>query len=204
MSRGAAYDALIHSQPISAWATEGRVFYASDADDNDLVTGQTSFAATTPSFLLVNPVGSGRVVVPLQFILSQTGSVAGGAVDVIMAIDDANRFSSGGTQELVFCSRTDSPLGVTAAAGTGSNKAILYTGATATSAYGIRIDGMTVGQDVSTAEGAINQYNWTPLAGMDFLAPGSSWLIYTYAGTTGPTWFWTVKWMELPTGEVGA
>ncbi len=36
-------------------AIEGRFFYASDADQNDYVTGQTSFANTTPTFLLENP-----------------------------------------------------------------------------------------------------------------------------------------------------
>ena len=59
-------------------AADGRIFYASDADQNDMVTGQTSFAATTPTFLL--SVASGTTVIPLMMKLAQSGSVAGGAV----------------------------------------------------------------------------------------------------------------------------
>lgn len=203
MSRGALYDLLANGHPLSALAVEGRVFYSSDADQNDLVTGQTSFAATTPTFLLANPSGSGRYMIPLQVILSQTGSVAGGAVDVIVEIDDTNRWSSGGTQEAVLCARTDNPLGATAVDGTGANKCILYSGATASAGYGIRLAGTTIGPDVSPAEGAIQQFIWTPQVGADILAPNSSLLVYTYAASTGPTWFWTVKWCEVPTGMVG-
>lgn len=203
MSRGALYDLLANGHPLSALAAEGRVFYASDADQNDLVTGQTSFAATTPTFLLSNPATSGRYMIPLLVGLSQTGTVAGGAVDIIVEIDNADRYSSGGTQETVLCARTDSPLGATAVDGTGSNKCILYSGATASAGYGIRLAGVTIGQDVSPAEGAIQQFIWTPQVGVDILAPGSSLLIYTYAGTTGPTVFWTIKWAEVPSGLVG-
>lgn len=205
MSRGALYDLLANGHPLSALAAEGRVFYASDADQNDLVTGQTSFAATTPTFLLQNPATSGRYLVPLQVMLSQSGTVAGGAVDVIVEIDNADRYSSGGTQETPFCARTDSPLGAVAADGTGSNKCILYSGATASAGFGARIDATTLAPDSSPAstEALVQRYIWTPQVGCDILAPGSSFLVYTYAGTTGPTWFWTVKWAEVPSGLVG-
>lgn len=170
-------------------SVEGRVFYASDGDQNDLVTGQTSFANTTPTFLLNNPSTSGVICLPLYISLTQTGSVAGGAIDIIVEIDDAARYSSGGTAETVLSSRPKNGR---------TNQCTLYSGATASAGYGVRVDGMTIGQDVSPAEGALQQYLWTPTSTMDILDPASSWLVYTYAGTTGPTWWWTVKWAEIP------
>lgn len=171
-------------------AVEGRVFYASDADQNDKVTGQTSFATTTPTFLLRNPSTSGVICIPLYITLNQSGSVAGGDIDIIVEIDDADRFASGGTTETVLSSRPKKGR---------TNACTLLTGATASDAYGVRIDGITIAPDVSPAEGALQQYLWTPTSTMDILDPASSLLVYTYAASTGPTWWWTVKWGEVPT-----
>ena len=172
---------------ISALAAAGRVFYASDADQNDLVTGQTSFANTTPTFLLDIP--SGTTVIPLMVSLNQTGTVAGDAINVIVEIDNADRYNTGGTEETVLCARTD----ITAA-----NQAKLYSGATANAGYGIRVQGLTIGQDVAPAEGALQEFLWLPTSGVDFLVGPAAFLVYTYATTTGPTWWWTIKWAELP------
>jgi len=166
---------------------QGKVFIASDADQNDLVTGQTSFADTTPTFLLDVPAGT--TAVPLFLNLSQTGTVAGGAIDVIIEIDRVKRYSSGGTSEKVF-----SP-----SARTGACK--LYTGATALTGYGVRLWGATIGQDVSPAEGAIQGPFWKPEVPYQLVGP-ASFLIYTYAGTTGPTWFWSFGWASLDTKTV--
>lgn len=190
------------TDPLSAFAIEGRVFYSSDADPNDVVTGQTSFATTTPTFLLHNPTASGRVVIPLMVSLVQTGTVAGGDIDVLVELDNAVRYSAAGTQEQVFCSRTNSPQGATAADGTGANKAILYSNPTATNAVGVTPYRQRLGPDVSPAEGAVFETFWAPTGALDFMDPGSALLIFTYAAVTGPTWLWSVKWAELPTAMV--
>ncbi len=176
-----------------AWrfAVEGKIFYASDADFNDLVTGQTSAADTTPTFLLRNPAISGRVCIPLTVNLAQTGTVAGDAVNVIGVLDRSDRYGSSGTSEGVFNANTSVFK---------QNQCQLWTGATASAAVAgqhVRVDGVTMGQDVSPAEGAIQIYSWTPQSGIDLMYPGSSMLWYTYATTTGPTWWWTFKWLEL-------
>lgn len=190
-ARGLSDGAIIQVPWFTALALEGRVFYASDADQNDLVTGQTSFAATTPSFLLRVP--SGTTAIPLMVDLGQTGSVAGGAVDVIIEIDDADRYSSGGTAETILSARTDQPI---------TPACSLYSGATASAGYGVRVIGRTIGQDVSPAEGAVNAFVWHPsLEAPPLLVGPAALAIYTYAGTTGPTWFWTIKWAELPTAS---
>lgn len=170
-------------------ARQGRVFLASDADQNDLVTGQTSFADTTPSFLLDVPTGT--TAIPLFLNLSQTGTVAGGAIDVIIEADKRTRYASGGTSEKVFSSRAQM-------AGPASK---LYTGATAATGYGIRLWAATIGMDVSPAEGAVQGPFWKSEAPY-FLDGPASLNVYTYAGTTGPTWFWTVCWAEIPTKDL--
>lgn len=175
-------------------ATLGRVFYASDADQNDVVTGQTSFANTTPTFLLDVPTG--QTAIPLMVNLYQTGTVAGGAIDIILEIDNADRYNTGGTSETVLCSRTTGgDLGGTLPTGLA-----LYSGATANAGYGIRLDAATIAQDVDPAvtETAQRKYLWTPHAGLDYVVGPGAFAVYTYAGTTGPTWFWTIKFAVIP------
>ena len=175
----------------SLLASQGRVFYASDADQNDAVTGQTSFANTTPTFLVDVPAGT--TMIPLMMSLSQTGTVAGALIDVVMEFDDTTRRASGGTAETIFCARPRAAQ---------QQKCVMYSGATASAGYGVRVAGWQVGADVDTAEGAIHELLWTPTGSLDFLDGPASWLIYTYAATTGPTWFWTLKFAEIPTIEL--
>jgi hypothetical protein len=182
-----------YTDPSAYLTAEGRVFYASDAAAGDLVTGQTSFATTTPTFQLAVPTGS--VAIPLMMRLFQAGTVAGGAVSVVMEIDNAVRYSSSGTAETVLPANTG--------AGTGFNTCTFRSNATATDAYGVRVAGWLVGQDVSPAEGAVQEILWTPTAGLDLLnggaSTGASWNVYTWAASTGPTWFYTFKWAVIPT-----
>lgn len=186
---GAWHDIVQKYNDPAAWLTaEGRVFYASDSADDQLVTGQTSFAATTPTFLLDVP--SGVTAIPLMARLFQAGTVAGGAVSVAIEIDDAARYASGGTSETVLCARTTPVVD--------QHLCKLYSGATAASGYGVRIAGYLLGQDVSPAEGAVNEILWTPTAGLDLLVGPAAFLVFTWAGTTGATWDWSVKWAEIP------
>ena len=170
-------------------AIEGRKFYASDADQNDRVTGQTSFANTTPTFLLQNPGNSGVVVIPLFFVLNQTGSVAGGDVDIITELDFDRNTAASGTSETVRNAR----FGYNR-----TNKALLWSTPTAAAGYGVRLDGITTGPDISPAEGALQQYIWTPTSVMDLMDPGTCLKVFTFAAATGPTFYWTFAWAEVP------
>lgn len=175
---------------ILTWlSATGRVFYASDADQNDAITGQTSFANTTPSLILTVP--SGTTAIPLLVRLAQTGTVAGGAIDVIIEFDNIAGYASGGTAETVLGARTT---------GGPTNLCSVYSGATATAGYGVRVFARTFAQDVTPASTEfIPEVVWAPIAGLDHLVGPACMKVFTYAGTTGPTWFWTVKWAEFPT-----
>lgn len=173
-------------------AYEGRIFMAADADENDMVTGQTSYAATTPTFLLHVPAGI--TAIPLYFNLSQSGTVGGGAVDVVIEINtDKSDYASGGTSEKVYNPRKAPKV---------TNKSSLYSGATAGAGYGIRLWAATIGQDVSPAEGAVQGPFWKPEFPILLEGPASL-NVFTYAATTGPTWLWAVGWIEIPTSDLG-
>lgn len=171
-------------------AKQGRIFYASDGDQDDKVTGQTSFVNTTPTFLLQNPSNSERICIPLMFSLNQAGTVAGGVVSAVAEIDNTDRYSTGGTEETVLSNRPLNPV-------SGGNKCKLWSNPTASSGYGVRVQGLQVGHDVEPAEGAIQEILWTPVSGIDILDPGTSMLVYTWGSSPGPTWYWTFKWLEL-------
>ena len=176
-------------------AKEGRIFAAADADQNDAVTGQTSFANTTPTFMLSNPAtavgGSPVVCIPFYYQLNQMGSVAGGdiAVDTEIVFPDA--YASSGTSEKVRKLRI-AMQGLQPA-----NKCLLRSTPTATAGYGLSLGHATLAPDVSPAEGMINVYEWRAPVGL-MLDPGSSLNVFTYAASTGPTWGWTFVWAEVP------
>lgn len=173
--------------PFPLLAARGQMFNASAAAQDTTITGQTSFATTTPTFLLDVPTDT--IAIPAYMSLNQAGAVAGGAISVLMEADNAARRSSGGTAATVLNKLTNG----------GSALSTLYTGATATDAYGVRIMGLVTGQDVSPAEGVITEIVWTPTSGIELLVGPAAWLIYTFAGTTGPTWLWSFSWAEIRT-----
>lgn len=170
---------------IWRFAQQGRLFVASDADQNDMVTGQTSFANTTPTFLLRVPANI--VAVPLFLNLSQSGTVAGDFITIAIEMDDVDRYASSGTEETVFNPRKSATV---------VPRSKVYSSPTASAGYGVRIWGGTIGQDVSPAEGAVQGPFWRPEMPY-FLEGPASLLVYTYAGTTGPTWLWSLGWAEF-------
>jgi hypothetical protein len=170
-------------------ASQGRLFTASAAAANTAVTGATSFATTTATFLLDVP--DGTTAFPLRFTSGQTGTVAGGAVNFIVEWDNADRYTSGGTAATalnqMFHGRTPNCSFYTA---TG-------TAITSTNAYGVRDMAITTGEDVSPAEGALQEVLWTPNAGPIGLRGPAAWLCYAYAASTGPTLWYTFSWGEV-------
>lgn len=168
---------------------EGKVFVAGDADQNDVVTGQTSFANTTPTLMLDVPDGINCI--PLFVDLMQTGTVAGGDIELLFEIDRVDRYSSGGTSEKVFSSMMGGP----------KNKVACYSGATAVAGYGMTLSRYDLAPDVSPAEGAVNKPFWTPPYPVILRGP-AAFLIYSSAGITGPTWFWNIGWIELTDAEL--
>jgi hypothetical protein len=169
-------------------ALDGRLFVAGDADQNDLVTAVTSFANTTPTFLLQVPLGT--VALPLFVNLMQSGTVAGGDIDLLFEIDKVERYSTGGTSEKVYNSSTAD----------GSN-CLLWSNPTAVAGFGMTVARYDLAPDVSPAEGAPNGIFWKPE--MPYLLRGpAAFLIYSYAASTAPSWFWNIGWAEFQTSEL--
>lgn len=178
-------------------AAQGRVFNSGDADQNDTVTAQTSFATTTPTFMIDVPLGT--TCIPLKFQLTQSGTLAAAVIPVLFEYDKIDRYASGGTAEKVMNHRPD----FVNADGSQKNLCTFYSGATANAGYGMMLDRFQVGQDISTAEGAVNEILWTPEMGAPPILVGpAAFLVYSYVGTTAPTWLWACRWAELPTSEV--
>lgn len=186
---GAAYIA----DYLTMLSMEGRIFSASmsAANTTQIATGQTSFADTIDTLHLSVP--SGVTALPLFVNLAQAGTVAGGAISVVVEIDNADPYASGGTALTALSLRTD---GVYAALCTPRINPTLTTGA-----YGVVVQSYFVGPDVSTAEGAINGIYWTPKAPIFLVGPASL-KVYTWAGTTAPTWFPALSWAEIPSSSI--
>lgn len=184
---------------ITSLAMQGRVFTgAPGAANNTAITGvATSFSATTPDFTLEAPTGT--TVIPLSVKLVQTGSVAGGFITVLLAYQNAAERSSSGTAfPNVLSTRTDKPYATLATA---------YTAPTVSSdTIGVRLDSATINANIGSAS-ATNlsplDYHWTYDARVPIFLVGPAALkIYTWAGTTAPTWFPTLVWAEIPSTDI--
>ena len=183
---GAVTDIFRHAQnPVAVLASLGYVYDLGASAINTTTTGSTTLANTAPTFHLDIPAGI--TCIPLLASLQQAGTVAGAAITVIMEKDNADRYTSGGTELTVYNDRGESlPSfgGVSPAMYSRIGSDIV-----AANAYGIQMWAPLVGQDVSPAEGVTNELVWTPPMGKpDLLIGPAAWLIYTNAGTTGPTW----------------
>ena len=187
-----------YADPFGFLAAQGRMYRFHPAALSTTATGATSFATTTPTFMLTIAVATQYAVIPAEARLFQAGTVAGGAITYLMEVDNAARYSSDGTALTASNVRMGGAAIPSGIAMYDTNSSAI----TATDAAGTRIDGALLGQDVSPAEGAVNAVVWSPVAGVDILVPtaslGASWIINTSAGTTGPTWLYSFKAAVVP------
>ena len=155
----------------------GRRFSVAHQTPGTTILGQTSFVATTPTFLINQANTNGRRLVLSNFTLNQLTPVAGGTIHIALVIDPTNRYSSGGTSITPQATMADSDLSAgfsfrfnataSAAGGGADAPRILYEWTMPIYRGGIfnpdLHDGVGIGQTGSI-------------------------LIYTWAATTGPTW----------------
>ena len=173
-------------------ALMGRTFSSTGAAANTSSGAlATSFAATTPSFLLDVPTGT--ICIPQRVQLVQTGTVGGGAVQALIAVSrTAIAYASGGSIITGWSTRTDSQY---------APGCTLYLSATATTALLTRQVGQfQVGPDVSTTEGANNTMLWTPERYNQplILIGPASFAVFCWSTTTGVDMFWNLGWSEVP------
>lgn len=178
-------------------ARRGRVYQISNAArQTALATGGLSFSDTAPAFIVDFP--SGTTGVPLEVTLNQGGTVAGGAITVILTYDNKLRFSSGGTAITPRSLRTDTPVAAAATA---------YGTSPTAAAVGLEmtLDAQLIAQDVTPAVDVNfpGVYKWRsdPHTLVHLVGPASL-VIYTFAATTQPSWFFRVVWAEFPSTVV--
>lgn len=154
------------------------------------VTGQTGWVATTPTFMLrkTSSQTTKRLVLS-NFTLEQTGTVAGGAINVILALDTTDRYSAGGTAVVPQLTTAQS-----VASSTTPEFTFRYN-PTATAAG----SSDTIPRYVNC--GTFPAVTGSTLPTIDcqdefvIQGPGSI-LVYTWAATTGPTWNFTFEVIE--------
>jgi len=167
---------------------DGRAFMVSNAArETALAVGGTSFVDTTPAFILDVPSGTG--VVPLEIDLRQGGTVAGGMITVLATLSDKVRRASSGTSHTPQNMRFDEPQ---------TSGCSFYTGATASAnADDISLFSGLFAQDLDGAVG-VSQVHWSARDSYaPYLVGPASLVVYAFAGSTQPSWFFTFKWAEV-------
>ena len=164
MERGRAY----------ASCMGGRRFVVAATTPGTALGGQTSYSATSPTFLIRPKPTATRALVLSNFTLSQVSPAAGDLLHIALVIDSTDRYSSAGTAFTPRSANSDSSL---------TSDYEFYHNATA------------------SGEGAGTRflYEWTQPVWLgcvfnpDFhdgvvIGPGGSILVYTWAAATAPTW----------------
>lgn len=154
----------------------GRRFSVAHPTAGTSITGQTSFGATTPTFLIYQTNAARRVVLS-NFALCQVGPAAGDLLHIAVVIDPNNRYANdaSGVEIIPRSTISDSPL-------------------TAGFAFRYNPNATTAGAGAPRL-----LYEWTQpiLLGSVFnpdfqdgvvLSSTGSILVYTWAATTAPTW----------------
>lgn len=157
----------------------GRRFYYTHQTPGTVITGQTSYVATTPTFMLSNTSGA-NVIIIRSLTLSQTGTVAGGLINVLTTLSTTNDFSSGGTA--VVGQNPNEGSATTVAAGI-----TFRTNPTATGT----ITRLLASLSVPASLGTITTIDYKDAVMLGNTS--SSWSCYTHAATTGPSWFFVLE-----------
>jgi hypothetical protein len=191
----------VNPNPFPYLSAIGWMYDASPATTEATATGATSYATTTPTFLLDVP--EGITCIPAQLSLAQAGTVAGGAISVIISHNNADHYTSGGTAATIENSLAGGGAVPTNSSGVApAFYSTIGSAIVATDVVSSRIKGWLLGQDVSPAEGAVQEIEWVPNSGLQILKGPAAFLVYTYAGSTGPTWFWSFKFAAFKTTEL--
>jgi hypothetical protein len=178
---------------------DGRVFMASNAarETAEAIGSVDSFSDTDPALLLDVPTGT--TVMPLEIILNQGGTVAGGVITVLITLSDKIRYASDGAAITPQNLRFDEPRSSACSFYSGSTDIVAAANTDDLTLYAAILD-----QDVATAPNATaTKINWTA---REFIAPvlvgPAALVIYAVAATTQPSFFYSVKWAELATTDV--
>ena len=126
---------------------------------------------------------------PVAVLLQQAGTVAGGAISVVIEVSSSvGVYASGGIAEKQLALYAGSSF---------STSSAVYSNPTTTAGYGIAIWNSLRGADISSAEGAPDEILWRPDHPIFLVGPVAL-KVYTWAATTGPSWLWSIKYLDLP------
>lgn len=180
---------------LDAETALGNVFSVGDAGlaSTDAI-GEAAAAdhtATKPSLILVNPTNSGYDCYLLKVQLTQSGTVAGGRPEAMLAYDSGNRYSSGGAAKTPVNRKANgrvSNMSVYQA----QNAALLT--ASAATAFVKYLDQREFLQSVTAVvEPEVSTYD---LAGSLIIPEGWSFMLFLRAATTGLTFHWNLDFLE--------
>lgn len=166
-----------------AAARNGRRFVATHQTPGTLVTAQTGFVATTPTFLMRQSSSSVRIILR-SITLTQMGTVAGGPIFIVGMLDPDDRLSAGGTAVVPKNTNLES------AGASGLTEFLFNPTATAADAD----ERVVVSAGAPATVGTITQIGFRD----QVLVPlDGSFLLYTWAPGTAPSWLFTFEWEEV-------
>ena len=173
---------------IPALTWEGKAFNVENPTLATGITGQTSLALTLATLHFHN--NGAKAMVPLWLNFTQTGSVAGGRIEVVIYAFDVDQFTSGTACEVNCTNRQKKSGSQVTVDHTSTIPSITPAG------NNVELYSTEVFQTVSAVSNG-EPTNFLPSPGCWVIAPLGGLAIYTNAASTGPTWHFDCGWAEL-------
>lgn len=170
-------------KPAYVAARSGRRYAVTHQTQTTFVTGQTSYVATTPTFLIYQAAATRHLTLSAM-TLCQAGSVAGAIIHIAIVVDSTDRYASGGTAVTPLNFLVDS-----ADTKYSEDAGFTFTYNPTADASGSDPDQGRIVQHFTLAPNvtAPVPFSLDTEDGIMIGVTGSI-LIYTWAATTGPSW----------------
>jgi len=190
---------LIPADQYQQWVAEGRCFIASQTvmETADLI-GNDSYVNTVGALAIDVP--SGFSMIPLEIVMNQGGTVAGGDITVMMTVDDKVRVTSG-----VACNTRNMTISDTWLRGNmcpayshkeGTTILVVSANAEDNSFYTRMLNQDIVAGDSQNIFWSARKYPAPEVKG-----PGSMVIYAITAAGAAPSFFWHMIWAEFLTSE---
>jgi len=186
--------------PFQQLVADGRVFIASNtAMETADVLGDASYANTVAALAIDVPAGV--TIKPLEIVLIQGGTVAGGDITVLMTLDDKVRITSGVkcavSNYQISASEVNASLCDVYQHKEGTTNLVVAANAEDNTFFAKMCAEDIVGGDEHQVIWTARKYPAPTLKGPAAL------VVHAYpAAGAGPSFFWHMLWAEYRTGEV--
>lgn len=184
---------------ITQLVLDGRVFNASNAIlETAVLFGETARGTDNINPSILVDVPSGTTIIPLEIVISTSGTGTAGDFDVQLCTDDGTRYSSGGAAVTPVNMHKSDPNTSNCSVYQGGTQVVASANTDDDTIFFKRYDSLEI-----ATPGAGTPFKWSVRDNVPPVLYGpASLLVYVIVGNVDASFFFSVKWAEIPSVSV--